>query len=224
MVLRKALMTSNPPRGSMLARDTIVALIAGFLTGALAIPIVINLGLATTIRVPLYSLPIVAALLFAIALLVASLVAGRAPSLFEFTKFAMTGVLNAGVDFGGLNTLMLITGISSGRGFLAFKSISVTLGVLNSYVWNKYWTFDTANSGEARREFVAFMVVTLIAVGVNVAGADVIVNVIGAPHGFSTKLWANIGAISGAALTMFTNFFGYKFFVFKKSPMVAVES
>ncbi len=119
---------------------------------------------------------------------------------------------------------MLITGLSSGGGFLAFKSISVTLGVINSYLWNKYWTFNTSSSADARREFMAFMVVTLIAVGVNVAGADVIVNVIGAPAGFSTKLWANIGAISGAGLTLFTNFFGYKFFVFKRPAAIALES
>jgi hypothetical protein len=42
------------------------------------------------------------------------------------------------------------------------------------------------------------------------------VNVIGAPRGISIKLWANVGAISGAGLTLFTNFFGYKFFVFRK--------
>ena len=202
-----------------------LALIIGLLTGALAIPVVINLGLGTMIRVPLLLLPVIVAALFAIALLVASLVASRVPSLFEFSKFAVVGVLNSGVDFGILNLLMLITALSSGAAFLAFKSISVTLGVINSYLWNKYWTFSTSNSaGDARREFMAFMVVTLIAVGVNVAGADVIVNVIGAPAGFSTKLWANIGAISGAGLTLFTNFFGYKFFVFKKTAIVALES
>ena len=146
------------------------------------------------------------------------------PSLFEFTKFAMTGVLNAGVDFGGLNSLMLLTGLTSGGAFLAFKSTSVTLGVINSYVWNKYWTFGAAKSPGARRELISFMVVTLIAVAVNVAGADVIVNVIGAPAGVSTKLWANVGAISGAGLTLFTNFFGYKFFVFRKPAVVALES
>ena len=182
----------------VLARDIVLALIVGFLTGALAIPVVINLGLGVTIRVPLLLLPVIVAVLFATALLAASLVANRAPSLFEFSKFAVVGVLNSGVDFGILNLLMLITGVSSGGGFLAFKSISVTLGVLNSYLWNKYWTFKTSNAADARREFMAFMVVTLIAVGVNVAGADVIVNVIGAPTGFSAKLWANIGAISGA--------------------------
>jgi len=208
-----------------LARDIVLALVVGLLTGALAIPVVINLGLGTTLRVPLLLLPVIVAVLFAIALLVASLVADRVPSLFEFSKFAVVGVLNSGVDFGILNLLMLITALSSGAAFLAFKSISVTLGVINSYLWNKYWTFNTSNSAaDARREFMAFMVVTLIAVGVNVAGADVIVNVIGAPAGFSTKLWANIGAISGAGLTLFTNFFGYKFFVFKKTAIVALES
>ena len=207
-----------------LTRDIVLALVVGLLTGALAIPVVINLGLGTTLRVPLLLLPVIVAVLFAIALLVASLVASRVPSLFEFSKFAVVGVLNSGVDFGILNLLMLITALSSGAAFLAFKSISVTLGVINSYLWNKYWTFNTSTSADARREFMAFMVVTLIAVGVNVAGADVIVNVIGAPAGFSTKLWANIGAISGAGLTLFTNFFGYKFFVFKKTAIVALES
>ena len=207
-----------------LARDVAIASVAGFLTGALAIPIVINIGIGPAIRIPLFLLPLIAAVLSAIGLLVASLFAARFPSLFEFAKFSLTGVLNAGVDFGGLNSLMLLTGISSGGGFIAFKSMSVTLGVINSYLWNKYWTFDKAKSGEARRELIAFLVVTLIAVGLNVAGAAVIVNVIGAPRGVSPKLWANIGAISGAGLTLFANFFGYKFYVFKKPPIAAQES
>jgi putative flippase GtrA len=205
-----------------LARDVALALVVGFLTGALSIPVVLNLGLGSTLRIPLFYLPIVGAVLFAIALLAASLVADRVPSLFEFSKFAVVGVLNSGVDFGVLNSLMLFTGMASGGAFLAFKSISVTLGVINSYLWNKYWTFTAAKSpGGARRELIAFMAVTLVAVGLNVAGADVIVNVIGAPHGFSNKLWANIGAISGAGLTLFANFFGYKFFVFKKTALAA---
>jgi putative flippase GtrA len=195
-----------------LTRDILLALIVGFLTGALAIPVVINLGIA--IRIPLLLLPFIGA---------ACLIALRVPSFFEFTKFSVVGVLNSGVDFGILNSLMLITGLASGAAFLGFKSISVTLGVINSYIWNKYWTFGAVKSSGARRELVSFMVVTLIAVVVNVAGADIIVNVIGAPSGISSKLWANIGAISGAGLTLFTNFFGYKFFVFKKPPVAALD-
>src|ERR1035437_4142761 len=125
-----------------LARDIVLSLIVGFLFCALSIPVVINLGLGTMLRIPLTFLPIVGAALFAIALLAASLVSSRIPSLFEFSKFAVVGVLNSGVDFGILNSLILITGVVSGAGFLAFKSVSVTLGVINSYLWNKYWTFD----------------------------------------------------------------------------------
>jgi putative flippase GtrA len=202
----------------VLARDLVLALIAGFLAGALAIPIAINLGI--NLRIPLATLPAIVAVLFAVALMVAD----RIPSIFEFSKFSVVGVLNSGVDFGVLNSLILITGLASGGAFLAFKSISVMLGVINSYLWNKYWTFqtDVSESGAARRELIAFMLVTLAAVAVNVAGADVIVNVIGAPHGISTRLWANVGAFSGASLTLFTNFFGYKFFVFKK-PAIATS-
>src|ERR1017187_138550 len=164
-----------------LARDIALALLSVFQTGELSISVGINLRLA--LRIPLTFLPIIGAALFAIALLAASLVASRIPSLFEFSKFAVVGVLNSGVDFGILNSLILITGVVSGAGFLAFKSVSVTLGVINSYLWNKYWTFDASQSPAARRELAAFLVVTLLAVGVNVAGADVIVNVIGAPLG-----------------------------------------
>jgi putative flippase GtrA len=209
---------SGSDSNGALTLDIILALIVGFLTGALSIPVVINLGIE--LRISMLSLPPIAAALFATALLAARQIAGRVPSLFEFSKFAVVGVLNSGVDFGILNLLILITGVVSGVGFLAFKSVSVTLGVINSYLWNKYWTFDAVKSPEARRELVAFLTVTLVAVALNVAGAHVIVNVIGAPHGISTKLWANVGAISGAGLTLFANFFGYKFLVFRKLSVV----
>ena len=214
--------SSNSDGGIGTARDVALALLAGFATGALAIPVVINL--AVPIKLPPIFLPAILAGLFAIALVVARWVAVRIPSLFEFTKFSLVGVLNSGVDFGILNALILVTGMASGGAFVGFKSISVTLGVINSYVWNKFWTFDASKSADSRRELAAFLIVTVAAVAVNVLGADVIVNVLGAPGGVSPKLWANFGAISGAGLTLFTNFFGYKFFVFRKPVAVTLAS
>lgn len=213
---------SNSDSGIGSARDVALALLVGFMTGALAIPVVINL--AIPIKLPSILLPLIFAALFAIALIVARMVAARIPSLFEFTKFSLVGVLNSGVDFGILNSLILVTGMASGGAFVGFKSISVTLGVINSYLWNKFWTFDASRSDDSRRELAAFMVVTVAAVAVNILGADIIVNVIGAPRGASPKLWANFGAISGAGLTLFTNFFGYKFFVFRKPVGVTLAS
>jgi len=67
--------------GSRLTRDIALALIAGFLTGAPAIPIVINLGFATVLKIPLYLIPPIAAAL-AIALMATSIVAISVPSFF----------------------------------------------------------------------------------------------------------------------------------------------
>jgi putative flippase GtrA len=214
--------SNNSGGGIGSTRDIGIALLCGVITGALAIPIAINLALPKI--VPWMLLPIIFAALFAMALIIARIVAARIPSLFEFTKFSLVGMLNSGVDFGILNSLILVTGMASGWAFVGFKSISVTLGVINSYVWNKFWTFDASKSADSRREFAAFLVVTVAAVAVNVLGADVIVNVIGVPRGVSPKLWANFGAISGAGLTLFTNFFGYKFFVFRKPVAVTLAS
>lgn len=153
--------SSNSEGGIGSARDVALALLAGFMTGALAIPIAINL--AIPIKLPPILLPAILAAAFAIALIVARWVAVRIPSLFEFTKFSLVGVLNSGVDFGILNSLILATGMASGGAFVGFKSISVTLGVINSYVWNKFWTFGASKSADSRREFTAFIIVTVAA-------------------------------------------------------------
>ena len=103
------------------------------------------------------------------------------------------------------------------------KEVALSAGIERScgaaVIPNKYWTFEAPRSRGVQREFGAFLLVNLVGVGLNVAAAHVIVNVVGAPPGISTKLWANIGAVFGAGFTLFTNFFGYKFFVFRK-PLV----
>lgn len=206
---------SRPAGGDAFARDIVVALIVGFLFGALSIPILIDLGIK--LRVPLSLIPLIFATLSAIALLTAHLFARRVPSIFQFAKFAFIGALNTSIDFGVLNVLMLTTGIVSGVDFLALKSLSLALAVINSYLFNKYWVFEASGSRGTEGEFGAFMAVTLVGIGLNVAAAHAVVNIIGAPRDISPKLWANVGAVSAAGLTLFANFFGYKFLVFRKA-------
>ena len=90
------------------------------------------------------------------------------------------------------------------------------VAVTNSYIWNKYWVFKASESGAGGGEFVKFFLVNLVGFGINVGTASFIVNFIGVPAGISETLWANIGAVSAVFLTLFVNFIGMKFFVFKK--------
>lgn len=139
------------------------------------------------------------------------------PSFIQFVKFAIVGVINTAVDFGVLNLLIFFTKISSGIYYSTFKGISFTAAVLNSYVWNRFWTFKDAQEKNPAAQFGKFIIVSLIGFGINVGTASLIVNVIGPQFGVSEHAWANIGAICATAISWVWNFTGYKFWAFRKN-------
>ncbi len=136
--------------------------------------------------------------------------------MIQFVKFGITGGLNALIYLGVLNLLINLTGIAVGIYYSLFVSIAFMVAVTNSYIWNKYWVFKASASGVGGGEFAKFFLVNLVGFGINVGTASFIVNFIGVPAGISEALWANIGAVSAVFLTLFVNFIGMKFFVFKK--------
>jgi putative flippase GtrA len=133
---------------------------------------------------------------------------------FQFIKFLCVGLINTGVDFGILNLLMFLTGVTTGVGYSFFKAISFIAAVINSYFLNKRWTFRKGGKME-KKEFTKFVTVSLIAFGINVSTASLLVNFIGPIGNISPYLWANISALAAIAFTTLINFFGYKYFVFK---------
>lgn len=133
----------------------------------------------------------------------------------QFIKFLCVGLLNTGVDFGILNLLMFSTGITSGIGYSLFKAISFMVAVTNSYFLNKRWTFKKGKNLE-KKEFIKFITISLIAFGVNVSIASLLVNFIGPIGNIPSYLWANVSALAATVFTTLINFFGYKYIVFKE--------
>jgi putative flippase GtrA len=204
--------------------DVIVAVIIGEAIAIFSWPILTNLGVpfAGFIRIiVLFAGPLAAVT----GLFVASYLSRFWQTLWQLAKFLLVGVLNTFVDLGVLNFLIYASGAASGIMFSVFKSISFVVAVLNSYFWNKFWTFrqeekmkgDEGERGVVKgREFMQFFLVSLGAILLNVSAASFLVNVIGPKAGFSPALWANVSSLAGTILAFMWNFLGYKFIVFRR--------
>lgn len=197
-----------------LKRDLWISLAIGFAAGLLFLPTLRNIGFsldATRASAVILALAFVTPAGYAFAYWLSRWF----PVMVQFIKFSIVGGLNFLIDLGVLNFLIFWSGISAGIFYSVFKAASFAVAVINSYFWNKYWTFQ---SGGAPRtvEFFSFLAVNLVGFAINVGTASLVVNFIGAPAGVSGSLWANAGAAIAAITALLWNFAGMKYWVFRK--------
>ncbi|MBP7060910.1 MAG: GtrA family protein [Candidatus Moranbacteria bacterium] len=195
-------------------RDIIFGAINGAFIGILAPFIFKNLGANLPVPVSVFipTMAIGAGLGIAVGYYLSKI----RPFFFQLAKFGLIGVANTVVDLGIYNFFIFMSDTSSGYLIIVFKFFSVSMAIINSYIWNKFWSFENKGTQNLKQEFSQFLMVSLVGMLLNVGITAFVVNIIGAPAGVAEKTWANIGALTASALVLTWNFIGYKFFVFKK--------
>jgi len=192
--------------------DFILAAIIGFFDGIFFFFILRT----TEVKIPYsWTLPIALALLCLVGMRFASWIGEKLTILLQIAKFFLVGTLNTFTDLGVLNIFIWISGIATGFFYSLFKSFSFLIATINSYFWNKYWTFEKREKPTSG-EFFKFLIITFIGFLINVGIASFVVNGVGPKFGITEKLWASIGAIVAAFFAFAWNFFASKFIVFKK--------
>jgi putative flippase GtrA len=134
--------------------------------------------------------------------------------VYQIYKFGLVGVLNTLIDLSIINGLIVMTGITGGWQFSAFKAVSFGAAVFNSYLWNKFWTFGK-KGGVDPKEMTKFLIIALIGLGINVSIAS-IVNYLGPLGGIPKGLWPSVAVMVAVIFSMIWNFVGYKMLVFKQ--------
>jgi putative flippase GtrA len=121
----------------------------------------------------------------------------------QLIKFGLVGFLNTAVDFGIFTLLTAAAGLGSTISHI----ISYTCGVLNSYFFNRTWTFKLKSKVHLM-EFFMFLLVNLASLGLS----TLVLNYLETGANLSLYL-----AKAGATIcSMAINFVGSKLLVFKK--------
>jgi putative flippase GtrA len=123
-----------------------------------------------------------------------------------------------------LNALIWATGIGHrGASFAIFKTISFLCAVLNSYLLNRNWTFES--TGEKRRiaEGSQFLLVSCIGAAINVGTSWYVATFVHPPAQLNPRYWPSVAALCGTACALAFNFFGYKYLVFAPARKRAAE-
>ncbi len=134
----------------------------------------------------------------------------------QATRFIIVGIINTGVDLGIFYLLSMIPGMPH----VAAKGISYVAGICNSFVWNKYWTFNARGSEQGKREFVVFFAVNTPPLIVNV----VVFTVLGIWIDSGTAWVRLVKAFAAAVVSVTWNFLGSRYFAFRHTAVKSAKN
>ncbi len=84
----------------------------------------------------------------------------RKPIILQLLRFACIGALNTAVDFVILNLLTNYLHIDAGSKLLAYVNVvGVTVAIIQSYYWNKYWAFAADSTVSVLKHFFGMVLV-----------------------------------------------------------------
>jgi Predicted membrane protein len=120
-------------------------------------------------------------------------------------KFGVVGCLNTLIDFGVFSFFNSILGMN----YILSQILSYSSGTLNSFLCNKFWTFnDTKTNKKTTKELIQFLVVNGASLGVSIIGLSILMK----DHSMNSFL----AKIFSMVLAQVVNFLGYRFWVFGK--------
>jgi len=160
--------------------------------------------------------PVLLPILSLVGVWILEVIFKKAPTLVQFGKSFLVGILNSALDMGVFDWLTWFFSVASGWLPIFFKVVSFSTGAVNSYFWNKFWTFKKRDTQDKAKEVVQFFLVTIGGLLIHTVAIYILVNIVGVKLGVSERMWASISNMVAVFAGFIWNFIGYKFIVFKR--------
>jgi putative flippase GtrA len=133
----------------------------------------------------------------------------------QFVKFGIVGLSSTAIDWGVFYLLKHLFEVYYGGGRASddyirslAKTLSFLVAVINSFFWNRRWTFRSRSQQKAK-EFSKFFSIYVLSMIINVGIMHLAAGILG---------WKDIfGLIAATGFTTFWNFFANKFWIFRHS-------
>ena len=122
----------------------------------------------------------------------------------QLVKFGLVGASSTVIDWGSYLLLTRIFGIL----YLMAKVLSFSVAVLNSYTWNRRWTFRSTDP-QKLRQFIKFLIIALVGLVLNTSIMYLAVE--------KLKLHDIYGLFLATAMVFFWNFSANKFWTFREN-------
>lgn len=141
--------------------------------------------------------------------------------LWQFMRFCVVGGLNTFVDLLIFNLLVWGLPTQDSGLLVVYNSAAYAIGALNSFCWNKLWTFrqrSSATSDQATR----FVLITSLGIICNDAFLWLATTVL-TSLSLTSFVWINIAKMSAIAGSVAVSYVGMRFSVFTKSELDEVQ-
>lgn len=201
----------------MKAVDVIFSLIAGRIVGFLLGDFLkagnINIGLYHILV-----LDIIFPLLSLFCLWLAYLIGKKLLFVFQASKFLLVGAVATVIDLKIFEFLVWSSGafVLLSIKPLFSKSISFIISKFLKYWGNKHWVFQKHEKEGIYKETLQFFSITLIGLIIDVVVFYWLTEITGPQFAVPAAIWIKLSVVFAAITASFWNFWGYKFFVFKK--------
>src|SRR5260221_11514913 len=143
---------------------------------------------------------------------------GLTAILVQFIRFCVVGGLNTSVDVLVFNLLVWGLPTHDSGLLVVYNSLSYLIGAVNSFCWNKLWTFKQRSSA-TNDQLARFALVASLGIICNDTFLWLATTIL-TSLSLNSFLWINVAKVSAIAGSIAVSYVGMRFSVFNKKEVI----